>query len=117
MSYRRIYTWFVSIYISSAGKRRLTLAKKFDVVQRKTVTRSKNMPKVRRATFASPMLALNPPDLKVACDRKEDIDSLSSCSSDLLSGTGNPLGSAVGAKGSCVDILFLSIVVVILRYY
>ena len=71
------------------------------------MTRSKKIPKVLRATFASPILALNPPAFKVACDLIEDIESLSKCSSDLLSGAGSPLATAAGGtKGSWALILF-----------
>jgi len=38
-----------------------TLARKFEAVQRKTVTRRRAIPNVLRATFWSPRPALNPP--------------------------------------------------------
>lgn len=106
MNYRRICTGLVSLCFSWWGSR-LTLAKKFDAVHRNTVTRSRNIPSVRRATFASPILALNPPDLNVACDLKEDIESLSNCSSDLRSVAENWPATAGGINGSCALIFRL----------
>jgi len=95
----------LSVYRLPSGFAQLTLAKKFDAVHKNTVMRRRNIPKVLRATFASPMLALNPPFFKVACDLIEDIESLSKWSSDLLSDVEDLFATTGGINGSGALIL------------
>jgi hypothetical protein len=74
--YLRIYAVAVSIETSAAlGDVGHTLARKFELVQSNTVTRSRIIPRVLRATFAKPTLPLKPRGFRV--DREDDIECLS----------------------------------------
>jgi len=60
-----------------------TLAKKFEVVHRNTVTRMSTIPSVRRAIISNPSPALNPVDFRT--DRDDDIEHLSWRAEDMSS--------------------------------
>lgn len=78
MSYLRIYTGDILATPQAGTDSDMaihTLARKFEAVHRKTVTRRRQIPKALRPIFCSPRLALKPPGFSWE-DRCEDKDSL-----------------------------------------
>jgi hypothetical protein len=94
------YILSTSASVSSLKFNQHTLAKKLLVVQRNTVTSSKNIPNVLRATFSNPTPARKPVGFN-GRDLAEDIERRSRCSSGVSRDMMNSSTMGGGTGGTC----------------